>query len=140
MVYTHWEKAPSTGAPSRHRSPSVYASIVLFSFAVGVLSGLMGIGGGILIMPFLIFAYGVSTKVSAGTSMFIVIFSSLFGVLGHSAFGSLDYSLILATAAAVAAGGLIGARLMVRTKAEWIKAGFGIIMWVFALQLIVKLL
>ncbi len=139
MVYTHWEKAPSGDRPPVRSSPAVYAVIVLFSFGVGILSGLLGVGGGILIVPFLIFAYRVPTKLSAGTAGFVVIFSSVFGVLGHSAFGHLDTALILATLAAVAVGATLGARLMVRTKADWVKVGFGLIMWAFAVQLVAKL-
>ncbi len=139
MVYTHWEKAPSKDRPPVHPTPTVYGVILLFSFGVGVLSGLLGVGGGILIVPFLIFAYRVPTKLSAGTAGFVVIFSSLFGVLGHSAFGHLDATLVLATLAAVAVGATLGARLMVRTKADWVKVGFGLILWAFAVQLIAKL-
>lgn len=140
MVYTHWESGPREDRAPTRPSPSAYAGVVVFSFAVGVLSGLLGVGGGILILPFLVFVYKIPTKLSAGTSMFIVVFSSLFGVVGHSAFGHLDLTLVLFTALAVALGGSIGARFMVKTRAEWIKVGFGLVMWAFALQLVVKLL
>lgn len=140
MVYTHWEKTQVAEVGQKRPSRLTYAIIVLFSLGVGVISGLLGVGGGILIVPFLIFAYKVPTKLSAGTAGFVVIFSSLFGVLGHSAFGHLDYSLILPTLLAVAVGGTLGARLMVRTRANWVKVGFGLVMWAFALQLILKLI
>ncbi len=140
MVYTHWEPAPPEEAARGRPSHAMYAIIAIFSFGVGTLSGLLGVGGGILIVPFLIFVYRVPTKLSAGTAGFVVIFSSFFGVLGHSAFGHLDATLIVATLVAVAIGATLGARLMVRTKAGWVKVGFGLIMWAFALQLIVKLM
>jgi uncharacterized membrane protein YfcA len=140
MVYTHWEKSATTETVERHPSWRTYYTVGLFSFGVGILSGLLGVGGGILIVPFLIFVYGIPVKQSAGTAGFVVIFSSLFGVLGHSAFGHLDYALILPTLVAVAIGGMLGARSMVRTRSDWIKAGFGLLMWAFALQLIAKLL
>lgn len=140
MVATHWEGAEPEAAGRRRPAPAMVAIIVIFSFGVGVLSGLLGVGGGILIVPFLIFAYKVPTKLSAGTAGFVVIFSSLFGVLGHSAFGHLDATLILATLVAVALGANLGARLMVRTRTGWVKVGFGLIMWAFAVQLIAKLL
>ena len=139
MVYTHWERTPAEASAPLRPSVTVLAVIVLFSFGVGILSGLLGVGAGILIVPFLIFAYKVPTKTSAGTSAFIVIFSSFFGVLGHSAYGHLDLALVLVTVVAVALGALIGARSMVRTNSRWIKVGFGLILWAFALQLIVKL-
>lgn len=138
MIYTFWEKAPDeTSCPVL--SKQMYTIIVVFSFAVGILSGLLGVGGGILIVPFLIFICHNPTKNSAGTASFVVIFSSLFGVIGHSAFGSLDLFLILPTAIAVLVGGTLGARNMVKIKPGPIKVGFGLIMWVFALQLVLKL-
>lgn len=140
MVATHWEGPEPEAAVRGRPSPAMIVIIVLFSFGVGVLSGLLGVGGGILIVPFLIFAYKVPTKLSAGTAGFVVIFSSLFGVLGHSAFGHLDATLILATLVAVALGANLGARLMVRTRTGWVKVGFGLILWAFAVQLIAKLL
>jgi uncharacterized membrane protein YfcA len=114
--------------------------IVLFSFAVGLLSGLLGVGGGTVIIPFLIFLCRYPTKNSAGTVSFIVIFSSFFGVLGHSAFGSLDLGLIAVTAVAVFIGATLGARYMVKIQPRYIKAGFGVVLWVFAIQLILKLM
>jgi uncharacterized membrane protein YfcA len=140
MVYTHWEKVSNTATGEKRPTRLAYVIVGLFSLGVGVLSGLLGVGGGILIVPFLIFVYRVPTKQSAGTAGFVVIFSSLFGVLGHSAFGHLDYALILPTLLAVAIGGTIGARFMVRARSEWVKIGFGLLMWAFAVQLIAKLL
>ena len=140
MVYTHWEKSARTETQEKRPTLLTYVSVGFFSLGVGVLSGLLGVGGGILIVPFLIFAYRVPTKQSAGTAGFIVIFSSLFGVLGHSAYGHLDYGLILPAVLAVAIGGTIGARFMVRTRSDWVKIGFGLLMWALAAQLIAKLI
>jgi uncharacterized membrane protein YfcA len=140
MIYTYWEKsAPESTCPVRF-SRGMYALIVLFSFAVGIISGLLGVGGGILIVPFLIFLCRYPTKNSAGVVSFIVIFSSLFGVFGHLTSGGFDIPLILGTAVAVGIGATIGARSMVKISSGYIKAGFGVILWVFALQLIFKLM
>ena len=140
MVYTHWERVGTGEARPRSTTRLALVVVGIFSLGVGLLSGLLGVGGGILIVPFLVFAYRVPTKLSAGTSGLVVIFSSLFGVLGHSAFGHLDYGLILPTFIAVAIGGMLGARFMVRTRSEWVKVGFGLLMWAFAVQLVAKLL
>ena len=140
MVSTYWETGRPEDAGQRSLTRNLVLIIVLFSFAVGVLSGMLGVGGGILIVPFLIFVLKVPTKISAGVAAFVVVFSSLFGVLGRSAFGSLDATLVLLTAFAVAAGALIGARLMIRAKTGLVKVGFGLIMWFFAAQIAWKLL
>jgi uncharacterized membrane protein YfcA len=140
MVYTYWERdKPADSCPLK-LTTQLLVIIVVFSFAVGILSGLLGVGGGIVIVPFLIFLCKHPTKNAAGTAAFVVIFSSLFGVLGHSAVGHLDTGLILATVVVVFVGAQIGAHYMVRAKSEAIKVGFGLIMWLFAIQLVLKLL
>ena len=141
MVATSGDRGGAGEARARARiSSAVVAIVVVFSFAVGVLSGVLGIGGGIVLVPFLIFALHVPTKESAGTTALVVIFSSLSGVLGHSAFGHLDASLILATVVAVAVGGFLGARFMVRVRTKMVQVGFGLLLWAFAIQLVVKLM
>jgi uncharacterized membrane protein YfcA len=57
---------------------------------------------------------------SAGTVSLIVFFSSLFGIIGHSAFGTLDLALIVAGRVAVFFGTSIGARLTVKMKSIWV--------------------
>jgi hypothetical protein len=140
MIYTIREKKAETETCPAEFSKAMYATIVVFSLGVGLLAGLLGVGGGIVIVPFLIFICKYPTKNSAGTVAFIVIFSSIFGVIGHSAFGGLDFALIVATGIAVFIGASIGARLTVKMKSSWIKVGFGLIMWIFAIQLVLKLM
>jgi uncharacterized membrane protein YfcA len=139
MIYTYFEKTSIEEPCPIRFSWWMYAGIAVFSFGVGVLSGLLGVGGGTIIVPFLIFICRYPIKSSAGTVSFIVIFSSLFGILGHVTFGTLDFTLIVPTAIAVFIGATLGARYMVRVQPRSIKAGFGVILWVFAAQLILKL-
>jgi len=140
MIATWWEKPVPEGVCPVRFSARMYVLIVVFSFFVGIVSGLLGVGGGILIVTFLIFLCRYPTKNSAGVVSFIVIFSSLFGVLGHLTSGGFDIPLIIGTAIAVVIGATIGARSMVKISSGYIKAGFGIILWVFAIQLILKLM
>lgn len=140
MIYTYWEKPSPESACPVHYSMGMYALIVVFSFFVGIISGLLGVGGGLLIVPFLIFLCRYPTKNSAGVVSFIVIFSSLFGVFGHLTSGGFDLPLIIGCAVAVVIGATIGARSMVKIQSGYIKAGFGVILLMFAIQLIFKLM
>lgn len=140
MVATYWERGePSEVAPRVRLTVALCLVVGVVSFGVGILSGLLGVGGGLVIVPLLIFVLRVPTKTSAGTAAFVVVFSSFSGVLGHSAFGDLDVTLIVAAAIAVAVGGIVGARLMTRTRPNAIRVGFGLLLWAFALQLVAKL-
>ncbi len=140
MVYTYWERGKESTECPLTLTTRWLVIIAVFSFAVGVMSGLLGVGDGIAIVPFLIFLCKHPTKNAAGTAAFVVIFSSVFGVIGHSAVGHIDTGLILATLVAAFVGALMGAHFMVKAKSEMVKVGFGLIMWLFAIQLVLKLL
>jgi hypothetical protein len=140
MIYTYWERGKPEGECPTGFSTSMYAVITSFGFAVGILSGLLGVGGGILIVPFMVYVCKYPTKYAAGSSHLIISFSALFGIIGHSAFGSLDLSLIVVTGVAVFIGGNLGARISMKFKSGIMKAGLGLIMLALAAQLLLKLL
>ena len=140
MVYTYWEKGKVEEKPPEKLSVAMYALIVIVSFAVGLLSGLLGVGGGILIVPFMTYICKYPAKFAAGSSHLIISFSALFGIMGHAAFHSLDVPLIAVTGVAVLIGGNLGARVSMKFKTSAIKAGLGLLMWALAAQLLVKLL
>jgi len=140
MVYTYWEKGKVEEKPPKSLSTAMYALIALFGFAVGVISGLLGVGGGILIVPFMVYVCKYPMKFAAGASHLIISFSALAGIIGHAASHRLDIPLILITGVAVLIGGNLGARVSMRVKTKMIRAGLGLLMWALAVQLLVKLL
>jgi len=142
MIYTYWEKgkAKDEEKPPRNLSVAMYALIVSVSFAIGIISGLLGVGGGVLIVPFMVYVCKWPTKWAAGSSHFIISFSALSGIIGHATSHRIDIPLIAVTGVAVLIGGNLGARISMRFKARWMKAGLGLIMWVLAAQIVAKLL
>lgn len=139
MVYSYWEKGPIDEKP-RRLSFAMYVLIVVFGFAVGIISGLLGVGGGILIVPFMTYVCKYPAKIAAGSSHLIISFSALSGILGHAAVHSFDIPLILIAGFAVLIGGNLGARVSMNFKPKMIKAGLGLLMWGLATMLLVKLL
>ena len=140
MIYTYWEKEKKEEKPPESLSTGMYALIAVFGFAVGFIAGLLGVGGGIFIVPFMVYVCKYPTKFAAGASHLIITFSALAGILGHATSHRFDIPLILATGIAVLIGGNLGARISMKVKTKMIKAGLGLIMWAFAVQLLVKLL
>jgi hypothetical protein len=140
MLYTYWEKGKVEEKPPAKLSTAMHALIVIFSFFVGAISGLLGVGGGILIVPFMTYICKYPTKFAAGSSHLIISFSALAGIMGHAATHRLDIPLIAVTGVAVLIGGNLGARFSMRVKPRMIKAGLGLLMWALAAQLLVKLL
>ncbi len=140
MIYSYREKDKVEEKSPVYLSTAMYVLIAVFGLAVGFLAGLLGVGGGIFIVPFMVYVAKFPTKIAAGSSHLIISFSALAGIIGHATSHQFDLPLILVTGIAVLIGGNLGARLSIHFKTKMIKAGLGLIMWAFAAQMLVKLL
>ena len=106
---------------------------------IGYMGGLLGIGGGVFIVPLLIYVLKQPTKTAAATSMFIVIFSSFSGFVAHVQMTSPDWTFLVLMAAFSFAGGQLGARVMAeKLKGRAVRQLFGLVLLLFAAKLIQK--
>ena len=104
---------------------------------IGVMGGLLGIGGGVFIVPLLIYVIKTPTKIAAASSTFIVCFSSFTGFLGYASMEKINWLFILPAAVASFAGGQAGARIMSsRLKGKSIRVIFSIILFVLCAKLL----
>jgi uncharacterized membrane protein YfcA len=104
---------------------------------IGLMGGLLGIGGGVFVVPLLIYALKTPTKIAAASSTFIVCFSSLTGFLGYAAMEKINWVFILPAAAASFAGGQAGARIMsTRLRGRSIRLIFSIILFALCAKLL----
>ncbi len=78
-------------------------------FLTGLLSGALGVGGGFVRMPMLVYFLGVPTHVAVGTDLFEVVFSSGYGTLTHALKGNVDIMMALVMHTGAAIGAQIGA-------------------------------
>ena len=86
---------------------------LVVGMVVGFLAGLLGVGGGSLILPFLLY-FGLETKKAAGTTSFIVVFSSLLGFLSKMTLTSVALDWVLTTTLVITTilAALLGSYLM----------------------------
>jgi uncharacterized protein len=106
----------------------------------GFLGGLLGVGGGNFILPVLNWL-GLDTKVAAGTTALVVVFSSLSGFLGHATLGKLDPLFIGLMALMAALGSLVGSQLMkTKVSSQQLKRIIGVLLWLIALKMIFDLI
>jgi hypothetical protein len=104
---------------------------------IGFMAGLLGIGGGVFIVPLLIYILRVPTKIAAATSIFIVVFSSFSGFITHVSLARADWNFILLAACFSFAGGQVGSRIMAeKLKGRTVRRLFGIVLLAFAFKLI----
>jgi len=137
MVFSAKEKS---GQAVKGLSGTLVSLIAVFSLAVGVLSSLIGVGGGLIIFPFLVLYLKYNAQKAAGANSFIVTVSSVVGSAGHFALGHLDYLLIAVTSLACVIGSAIGSHVTVKASPAFVKVAFACIMWFFATQIALKLL
>lgn len=125
-----------------HRSKLYISAIppIIIGFFVGVLSAMMGVGGGFIIIPAMVYLLGMSTNVVVGTSLFQIIF-----VTANSTFfqSYLNQTVDIVLASLMIVGGVIGAqigaRLGTKLKAEYLRGILAILVLVVCAKIFIDL-
>lgn len=90
--------------------PSISLWVVLaVGVLTGVLTGVLGVGGGFIRVPLLVYVLGVPTHIAVGTDLFEIIISAGFGTLTHGLKGNVDILMALVMQTGAAVGAQIGA-------------------------------
>ena len=126
-----------------HRSKLYISAIppILIGFFVGVLSAMMGVGGGFIMIPAMVYILGMSTNVVVGTSLFQIIF-----VTANSTFfqSYLNQTVDIVLSALMILGGVIGAQIGVRLgsqlKAEYLRGILAILVLLVCAKILTDLI
>lgn len=109
----------------RFRVSGLYISVIppiLVGLLVGILAAIMGVGGGFVLVPAMIYLLGMPTKVVVGTSLFQIIFVTAFSTMFHAA---TNFTVDVVLAVLLLVGGVVGAqvgtRIGTRLKAEQLR-------------------
>lgn len=108
------------------------------SFFSGLLSGLLGIGGGLLLVPIMSLVLLMPIHVVVATSMFTMIFTSFSGVIQHWSLGNVDFVFGLLIAVGAVVGAQVGSWVSKRVSGEYLQAIFAFLLIVISVQMIVK--
>jgi hypothetical protein len=96
---------------TRFRTSGLYISVippVIVGILVGILAAIMGVGGGFIMVPAMIYLLGMPTKVVVGTSLFQIIFVTGFTTLLHA---TTNYTVDMVLAVLLLIGGVVGAQI-----------------------------
>lgn len=119
-------------------SPAIIFLVGLAGVGVGVLSALFGVGGGILMVPFMVLALDATQHVAEGTSLLVIIPTAVAGVLAHRRRGYVAFR----HAAVLALGGLggayLGASLALGLSPAVLQGIFGVLVAITGVRFVVR--
>lgn len=111
---------------------------ITVSYIAGLMSGLIGIGGGILKMPILVLILNLPTRVAIGTSAFMITITSVSGSYVYYKAGIINYYLAGSAIIGALLGAQLGSRMGLKVKAKSLRKLFGIVLITFAIMMILK--
>lgn len=123
-----------------HHGPFSGPVLTLLGIGVGCLSGLMGIGGGVVMMPMLFYLVGQEIKAATRTDMMLIFMTGLCSTLAHAQAGNIHWGLAACLIAGAFFGTRLGAWLQHRTTGKQIRQYFAFVVLAAALMVIGKLI
>jgi uncharacterized protein len=115
---------------------ALLVALVAFGALAGTLAGLLGVGGGILLVPFLVLAVGMSQHEAEATSLLVILPTALAASLAlrRRDVGDLPVALALGTVGAV--GAVAGALLALALPADVLRLGFALLLAIAGVRLV----
>jgi uncharacterized protein len=111
--------------------------IILVGIAAGILGGLVGVGGGIIIVPALVYFIGFSQKTAQGTSLGLIMLPvGILGVLHYYKQGHVDFKVVGILAIGFFVGSYYGSKIALSLPQETIKKIFAILMVLIAIKML----
>lgn len=130
--------APSTSPITEDERHNKTLPLILLGLTIGVITGLLGAGGGFLIIPTLILFLKLPMKTAVGTSLLIIAINSLFGFLFSLKQFDYNWTIILLFTGLAIVGIFIGSRIADKIPGASLKRGFGWFVMAMGIYIIVK--
>ena len=117
---------------------TTFPILIVLGLFTGLITGLVGAGGGFIIIPILVLLAGLSMKKAVGTSLFIMAINSLLGFLGDMGHFDIDWQFLLSFTAIAIIGVFIGIWLNNFINGNKLKRGFGWFVLIMAIYILVN--
>jgi uncharacterized membrane protein YfcA len=112
--------------------------LLAYGIVIGLITGLLGAGGGFLLIPALVFLVKLPIKKAVGTSLAIIAMNSLFGFAGDLGHFTIEWPFLLTVTAIAIAGIFIGGMLNKQIPGDKLKKGFGWFVLAMGLYIIIQ--
>jgi uncharacterized membrane protein YfcA len=111
--------------------------LLCIGLAAGCLSGLVGVGGGIIIVPALVYFLGFNQQMAQGTSLSILLLpTGIFAVMSYYQKGFVDWKIALIIASSFLLGGFIGAKVAISLDQNVVKKIFAAFMVLMGIKML----
>ncbi len=136
--YSMIKKSKANAEENNKEQKFNYPVILIEGMVVGILTGLVGAGGGFLIIPALVILSKLPMKEAVGTSLVIIAAKSLIGFFGEGAETIINWQIILSVTAFAVIGIFIGSYLSKKIDGAKLKPAFGWFVLVMGIYIILK--
>lgn len=110
---------------------------VVVGLIVGVFSALFGVGGGILMVPFMVIVLGFDQHVAEGTSLLVIIPTAIVGAIAHGKRGYVDVRVAVMLALGGVSGAVLGALVGLELSDDLLRDLFALLIGVVGVKMIV---
>jgi uncharacterized protein len=136
-VFMMYDK-PVSAFPGTATRKERFGKIFIFGAGIGLVTGLLGAGGGFLLIPALVLLLHLPMKEAIGTSLFVIALNSLIGFTGNLPNKEMDWPLLLIITFLAIAGILLGNYINHKIPSDKLKKGFGWFVLLMGIYIMVK--
>lgn len=120
-------------------SIGIFILLLVIGFIAGALSGFVGIGGGVIIVPALIYIIGMTQHEAQGTSLLLMLPPiGILAVMNYYKAGNINWMYGIVVASAFVIGGFFGSKISLKLSPAVVKLSFGFIMLYVAVTMIIS--
>jgi uncharacterized membrane protein YfcA len=131
-------RGPRKPEPAGDQRSGRWATLGLLAITVGLLTGLVGIGGGFLVVPALVLGTSLHTREAIGTSLVVIAMNAAAGLIGYTGRISVPWGYTGAFAAVALLGILLGSRLNQQLSGETLRKAFAVFLILVGVYVIVQ--
>lgn len=112
--------------------------LVAIGIAAGMLGGMIGVGGGLIIVPALVFFLGMTQHQAQGTSLGVIVLPvGILAVINYYKAGQINFNYSLIIAASFVLGGYLGSKVAIALDQQTLKKIFGGLMLIIAIKMLI---
>lgn len=121
----------------RKMDATTIIGILIIGLAAGILGGMVGVGGGLIVVPALVFFFGYSQHAAQGTSLGLLVLPvAILGMLNYYKQGYVDFRVVALLALGFVAGSYFGSKWALSLPQETIKKYFALLLFYTAFKMI----